>query len=406
MTETFVIVGGGLAAGQAVTELRETGFDGRVVLFTAESHLPYERPPLSKDYLLGQAEIDTVFVHPREWYDEHDIEVHRGVAARMLDLAEHRVVTAEGVETYDRLLLATGARPRSLPVDTGDAPVATLRTIEDAKRLRAAFGEGRRIVLIGGGWIGLEVAAAARRAGSEVTVLEALEQPLVGVLGPEVAEVFAALHRRHGVDVRTGAAVTDVEPGADATTVHVDGGAPVAADLVVVGIGAVPDVELAEAAGLATDDGVLVDAHLATSDPDVFAAGDVANAEHPLLGGRIRVEHWDTAQQQGALAARNLAGAGEQYDRLPFFFTDQYDLGMEYVGSIAPAGYDEVALRGDTDGLDFQAWWLKDGRVAAGMHVNQWDATDEIRRLVGQRVDAAHLRDPGVPLTDLGTDGA
>jgi 3-phenylpropionate/trans-cinnamate dioxygenase ferredoxin reductase subunit len=378
--QRFVVVGGGLAAAKAVEELRDAGFDGRIVLFCAEEHVPYERPPLSKGYLLGNDGIDVVFVHPQEWYDEHDVDVRLGTPVTAIDLANRELETARGTESYDKLLLATGARPRRL--DTGDAPVAYLRTIEDSRRLRAAFEPGRRIVLVGGGWIGLEVAAAARESGCEVTVLEALELPLVRVLGPEVAGVFADLHREHGVDLRTGVRVA----GFEADGVVLQGGEKVPADLVVVGIGAAPDTALAEAAGLAVDDGVLVDAQLTTSSEHVFAAGDVANHDHPVLGRRIRVEHWDTAIEQGRVAARNMLGEGLAYERLPYFFTDQYDLGMEYVGNAA--SYDEVVVRGDTsgdaeEGRRLTAWWLDNGRIVAGMHVNDWDAIEQIRQAVG-----------------------
>jgi len=391
MAGTFVVVGGGLAAGRAVEELREAGFDGRIVLFCAEDHLPYERPPLSKGYLLGNDELDVVFVHPQEWYDEHDVDVRLGTSVTGIDLAGKQVVTDAGHESYDKLLLATGAQPRRL--DTGAAPSAYLRTIEDSQRLKEAFAAGQRVVLVGGGWIGLEVAAAAREAGCEVTVLEALELPLVRVLGPEVAQVFARLHQEHGVELRTGVQVT----GFEVDGVVLDGDEKVTADLVVVGVGALPDTELAEAAGLAVDNGVTVDARLATSAPDVFAAGDVANHDHPVLGRRIRVEHWDTASEQGKVAARNMLGEGIAYDRLPYFFTDQYDLGMEYVGSAAE--YDDVVLRGDVGGRVFTAWWLQGARVVAGMHVNDWDASDHLHRIVGQEVDPVALRE--APLAEL-----
>ena len=391
MAGTFVVVGGGLAAGRAVEELREAGFDGRIVLFCAEDHLPYERPPLSKGYLLGNDELDVVFVHPQEWYDEHDVDVRLGTSVTGIDLAGKQVVTDAGHESYDKLLLATGAQPRRL--DTGAAPSAYLRTIEDSQRLKESFAAGRRVVLVGGGWIGLEVAAAAREAGCEVTVLEALELPLVRVLGPEVAQVFARLHQEHGVELRTGVQVT----GFEVDGVVLDGDEKVTADLVVVGVGALPDTELAEAAGLAVDNGVTVDARLATSAPDVFAAGDVANHDHPVLGRRIRVEHWDTASAQGKVAARNMLGEGIAYDRLPYFFTDQYDLGMEYVGSAAE--YDDVVLRGDVGGRVFTAWWLQGARVVAGMHVNDWDASDHLHRIVGQEVDPVALRE--APLAEL-----
>lgn len=397
--ETIVIVGGGLAAGKAAEELRVAGFEGRVFLFAREPHLPYELPPLSKGYLLGKDELDAVFVHPPGWYDENQIEVSMGTPVRALDLARHVVSFDGGEQAYDRLLLATGAKPRELPAGlvAPDARVATLRTISDSQRLKSEFREGRRIVFVGGGWIGLEAAAAATELGADVTVLEALDLPLIRVLGSQVANVFADVHRERGVRLRTKVQVQGI--GRDSVTLA--GGERIPADLVVIAIGVRPDTELADGAGLAVDDGVLTDATLATSDPDVYAAGDVANHDHPALG-RIRVEHWATAVEQGKVGARNLLGQEESYDRLPYFFTDQYDLGMEFVGA-TPAGdgatTDEPLLRGDVTGRLFTAWWLRGHgerrRVVAGMHVNDWEAIRDIRRIVGREVDVrALLEDP------------
>jgi 3-phenylpropionate/trans-cinnamate dioxygenase ferredoxin reductase subunit len=387
MTDTIVVVGAGLAAGKAVEGIRGAGFEGAVVMFGEEHHLPYERPPLSKGYLLGNDELETAFVHDPDWYDENDVDLRLGTAASVLDTGAHRVGTRDDQVSYDKLLLATGASPRHLAMaDDSGAPVAYLRTIEDSQLLKRSFGEDRAIAIIGGGWIGLEVAAAAREAGSAVTVLESLDLPLLRVLGPEVAEIFAGLHREHGVDLRTGVQVSGIEKSGRGAVLRLGSGETVDADLVVVGVGVAPNVALAEAAGLDTDNGVLVDEHLRSSDPDIYAAGDVANAVHPVLGRRIRVEHWDTAIGQGETVALSLLGQDATYDRLPYFFTDQYDLGMEYVGSVGPDGYDEVVLRGDTNTRVFRAYWLKDGRVLAAMHANDWDASDHIRSVVGNEL--------------------
>jgi 3-phenylpropionate/trans-cinnamate dioxygenase ferredoxin reductase subunit len=403
--DTFVVVGAGLTAAKAVEELRESGYDGRVVVFGDEQHRPYERPPLSKGYLLGDDELDSAFVHPTTWYDEHQVDLRLGSAVTALDVAGHRVRTRDGEQDYDRLLLATGASPRRLAVaDESGGPVAYLRTIEDSERLKEAFRAGRRVVVVGAGWIGLETASAARRAEAEVTVVESLELPLLRVLGPEVAQVFADLHTEHGVDLRLGAAITSVTRDGEGAVVHLGDGSELPADLVVVGVGVSPNTGLADAAGLATDNGVLVDEHLTSSDADVVAAGDVANAWHPVLGRRLRVEHWDTAIEQGRTAAHALLGEAPTYDRLPYFFTDQYDLGMEYVGNVGPDGYDEVVLRGDTSaagGRTFTAFWLRDQYVLAAMHVNDWDAADHLRALVGGRIEVARLRDQSVALEDL-----
>ena len=403
MSNPFVIVGAGLTAAKAVESLRSSGYDGQLVVFGEEHHLPYERPPLSKDYLLGNAEIDTAFVHTPEWYDEQDVDLRLGAPVTAIDLGSHQVTAGSDQQAYDKLLIATGSSPRHLPMaDDSGASVAYLRTMEDSRRIKSAFTQGGRIAVIGGGWIGLEVASAARNAGSEVTVLETLDLPLLRVLGPEVAEVFAALHRAHGVDLRLGIEVSAIEETGGRSVVRLGDGSSVEADLVVVGIGITPNTALAEAAGLKTDNGIVVDEHLRTSDPDVFAAGDVASAMHPVLGRAVRVEHWDTAIGQGETAGRNMLGKDEAYDRLPYFFTDQYDLGMEYVGSIGPDGYDEVVLRGDTtDTRVFTAFWLRGGKVLAGMHANDWDAIDPVRAIVGTTVDPARLRDESVPLAEL-----
>ncbi|MGZ4494436.1 MAG: NAD(P)/FAD-dependent oxidoreductase [Nocardioides sp.] len=401
MTQTFVIVGGGLAAAHAVTTLREEGFDGDIVLYGDEHHVPYERPPLSKGFLTGADELDSVFVHPRPWYDEQRVDLRLGTAVTAIDTAARTVTAGDGGTGYDRLLVATGAAPRPLAMaDESGAPVAYLRTIEDSRRLKDAFGPGRRIAIVGAGWIGLETAAAARAAGADVTVVEAADLPLLRVLGPEVARVFADLHREHGVDLRTGVRLEGVSGDAGSAVLRLADGS-VDADLVVVGVGAAPRTALAEAAGLAVDDGILVDEHLAASAPDVFAAGDVARAQHPVLGRRLRVEHWDNAIEQGKAVGRAMMGQDVSYDRMPYFFSDQYDLGLEYVGDVGPDGYDEVVLRGDVEGRVFTALWLAGDRVLAGMHVNDWDAADTLRALVGSRADADRLRDRAVPLDDL-----
>ena len=375
---SIVIIGAGLAGGTAATELREQGYEGTVVLVGAETHPPYERPPLSKGYLLGNDSLEDAFVHPRDWYAEHDVDLRLGVEATGLDTDAHVVSTTGGDLTYERLLLATGAEPRRLAVaeDSG-VPTAYLRTIEDSDRLRDAFAEALAQWRLGhkpfhippaetAAAIRLEVAAAAREKGCEVTVFETAELPLLRVLGPTVAQVFADLHREHGVDLRLG------------TSVAADDLA--GADLVVAGVGVSPRLDLARSAGLAVDDGVLVDAGLRTSVASVYAVGDIASHAHPVLGRRIRVEHWDTAINQAKVAAHNLAGADETYDAMPYFFTDQYDLGMEYVGHAS--GDDEVVVHGDLSARQFRAFWTREGRVVAAMHANDWDATDDLRAAV------------------------
>ena len=388
MSAPIVVVGGGLAAGTFVTQLRERGYDGEVVLLAEEAHAPYERPPLSKDLLLGKGSPDDAAVHETAWYAEHDVDLRTSTAATAIDLAGRRVQAGGEWLAYDELVLATGARARHLPLaDEAGVPVVYLRTLDDSLALREHLTEGTRIGIIGGGWIGLEVASAARQHGAEVTVLESLDLPLLRVLGPEVAQVFADLHREHGVDLRTGVQVTGITARGDGATVALQGegadGSALDVDLLVVGVGVEPNVELAEAAGLAVDNGIRTDARLRTSDAHVHAIGDVANIDHPVLGHPLRVEHWDTAKKHGATLAATLTGTPTDAADLPYFFTDQYDLGMEYVGNPGPEGYDRVILTGDVPGRVFRAWWVRGDRVVAGMHVNDWDAIDEVRRVVG-----------------------
>jgi len=396
----FVIIGGGLAGAKAAEALRDSGFDGDLVLIGDEQHRPYERPPLSKDYLAGKSSRDDVFVHPAQWYAEHGVDLRLGDAATAIDRAARTVRLADGGTVgYDKLLLATGSSPRRLQVPGGDT-AHYLRRLEHSESIRATFGAGRRLVVVGAGWIGLEVAAAARQAGTDVTVVEVLELPLLRVLGREIATVFADLHRANGVDLRFGAQVRELGPGG----VALADGTELPADAVVVGVGITPNTGLALDAGLNVDNGVLVDASLRSSDPDIFAAGDVANAQHPFLGRHIRVEHWANALNQPAVAAAAMLGRDAAYDELPYFYTDQYDLGMEYVGYVEPDGYDRVVIRGDAAAREFIAFWLAGDRVLAGMNVNIWDVTEPIKALIRSRtvVDPERLADPDTPLEHLG----
>ena len=405
-SETFVIVGAGLAGAKAAEALREQGFDGRLVLIGAEAHRPYIRPPLSKGYLQGTEDREKVYVHTKDWYAEHNVEFEPERSVTRLDRAAGRVELNDGTTIdYDKVLLSTGSSPRRLPIAGADADgVHYLRTLDDSDVLREVIATTSRLVVIGAGWIGLEVTAAARQAGVEVTLVETAELPLLRVLGPEVAQVFADLHSQHGVQSRFNASIAQIntEDGR-ATGVTLEDGTVIAADAVVVGIGAAPNTQLAEAAGLAVDNGILVDAGLRTEDPNVFAAGDVANALHPLLNRRIRVEHWANALKQPGTAAAAMLDADASYADLPYFYTDQYDLGMEYVGYVEPGDYDQVVFRGDVPGREFIAFWLKDSRVLAGMNVNVWDVTDPIKALIrsGAAIDPARLADTGVALTEL-----
>jgi 3-phenylpropionate/trans-cinnamate dioxygenase ferredoxin reductase component len=405
--DAYVIVGASLAGAKAAETLRAEGFADRVVLIGAESELPYERPPLSKDYLQGKSPRDKIYVHPEQWYAEHDIELQLGVTVTEIDPAAHRVTVAGGgSQPYAKLLLATGSAPRRLSVPGADLDgVVYLRTASDSDRIKAALESVSKVAVIGAGWIGLETAAAARTAGAEVTVLEALELPLLRVLGPETARVFAELHRDHGVDMRFGIGVAEVTGRAGrATGVRLTDGTQVDADLVIVGVGITPNTQLADAAGLQVSNGIVVGADLLSSDPEIYAAGDVASAFNPLFGKHIRLEHWANALNQPPAAARSMLGQPVSYDRVPYFYTDQYDLGMEYSGYVEPGGYEQVVFRGDTAAREFIAFWLDSGgRVLAGMNVNIWDVNDAIQALVrsGQPVDPDALRDPAVDLAGL-----
>ncbi len=408
MSGRVVVVGSGLAGAKTVEALRGRGYDGHVVLLGAETERPYERPPLSKGYLQGGEERGSAFVHPAGWYAEHDVDLRTGTTVTSIDLGSRDVLDASGTRTgWDHLVLATGAEPRRLDVRGADLDgVVTLRTLGDSDRLRSLLGAAPRVVVVGGGWIGLEVAAAARAAGCSVSVLVRDPLPLVGVLGPELAAMFADLHRSNGVDLRTRTEVAAVVAAGDGThvgAVELVDGTLLGADLVVVGIGAVPRVGLARDAGLHVQDGVVVDAHLRSSHPHVLAVGDIARAEHPFLGTHVRVEHWANALHQPSTAAATILGDDEPYDRLPYFFTDQFDLGMEYVGHVGAHGYDEVVVRGDLAARELIAFWRRDGRVLAGMNVNVWDVVDDVQALVRSRAVIARdrLADPSVPLPEL-----
>ncbi len=405
----YVIVGGGLAGAKAAETLREDGFEGRVVIIGDERDRPYERPPLSKGYLLGDDERSSVYVHEEGWYAEKSVELLTGRRVTKLDRGAHEVELEDGERIgYAKLLLTTGASPRRLRIEGNKLDgVNYVRRLGHTDRLREALASGGRVVVVGAGWIGLEAAAAARaKFGCEVTVVEPQPTALHAVLGPELGTVFGDLHRKHGVDFRFGTGVTEFTGEGTVSGVRTDDGTEIPADTVIVGIGARPNTELAEDAGLAVDGdtgGIVVDASLRTGDPDVFAAGDVASFPSARYGRRIRVEHWANALNGGPLAARAMLGQDVSYTDLPYFFTDQYDLGMEYTGWFAPGGYDQVVLRGDVEGLAFHSFWVAGDRVVAGMHVNLWDdGIGPVQELINAEhpVDTGRLADTSVPLAD------
>lgn len=403
---SFVIVGGGLAAAKAVEALRDNNFDGHIVVFADEEHLPYERPPLSKEYLAGKKSLTDFTVQNSDWYRDNNVDLRLSTRVSELDAAGHTVGLADGTTVgYDKLLLATGSASRRPPIPGSDADgVHYLRTYEDAVALNSVLTDGASLAVVGAGWIGLEVAAAARQRGVDVTVVEAARQPLLAALGETVGEVFATLHRDHGVDLRLETQVEEITLADGAATgLRTGDGATIAADAVLVAVGARPNTELAEQAGLSMGDGgVLVDASLRTSDPDIYAVGDIAAAQHPLFGTRIRTEHWANALKQPAVAVAGMLGTPGEYAELPYFFTDQYDLGMEYAGH-AP-DFERVVFRGDVAGDEFVAFWLDgDDRVLAGMNVNVWDVLDDVKALIRAQapVDVDKLRDPQSSLADL-----
>ena len=419
MTSTpssVAIVGAGLAGAKTAEELRTAGFDGTITMLGREEHRPYERPPLSKTNLLKGAVPDAdLFVHEPSWYSEHDVDLLLGCSVDEVDLETKTLTATNGGSSealrFDALVLATGSSPRHLDVPGADlSGVHYLRTLDDSRALHAALATGPRVVLVGGGWIGLEVAAAAATLGGSVTVLEASGMPLSTVLGERMASVLVEAHRAHGVEVRTHVDVASFtgDGAGHVTGVELRDGTQVPADIVVVGVGATPNVELAQAMGLDVDNGVLTDEHLRTSHPDVLAVGDIAHAWHPVLETRVRVEHWANALNQPKTVAATITGERAAYERLPYFYSDQYDLGLEYTGHVARGDVTELVVRGDESSGEFMAFWTREGSVAAGLSVNIWDRMEDIQALIRSRavVAPSRLADPDVPLGELAASPA
>ena len=385
MPETHVIAGAGLAGAKAAEALRSEGFEGRIVLVGDEPEAPYERPPLSKDYLRGEAPPEQARVHEAGFYSDHDIELLTGTKVTDLNAGARDVTLSTGERLgYDRLLLATGSEPRRLSVPGAELDgMHYLRTFADSDAIAAALKPGARAVIAGGGWIGMEVAASARQKGLEVAIVELEDVPLSRALGREAGLIYARLHREHGVELHTGVAVARVEGEGRVERVVLADGRALDADLLVCGLGAIPRTELAQRGGLAVENGVLTDAGLQTSDPHVFAAGDIANAEHPFYGHRVRVEHWANALNQPEVAAKAMLGKPASYDKLPYFFSDQYDTGMEYRG--LAIGADAFEIDGDAEAYEFVAYWRREGRTIAAMNVNVWDVGDEVEEAILSR---------------------
>jgi 3-phenylpropionate/trans-cinnamate dioxygenase ferredoxin reductase subunit len=400
--QTFVIVGAGLAGAKAAETLREEGYDGRLILIGDESERPYERPPLSKEYLRRETG-EKPFVHEHGFYEEHDIELWTSTHVTAIEAGSSELVLEDDRrQGYDRLLVATGAEPRRLDVPGADLEgVHELRTVADSERIAERIESGGRLLVVGSGWIGAEVAASARQKGCEVTMLEMASLPLERVLGPEVGTIYRDVHRDQGVEFIPETTVERFEGGEAVERVITRDGAEIEVSFVVIGVGVLPRTGLLEAAGAKTDNGILVDESLRTSLPGVFAAGDIANARHPLFDCHLRVEHWANALNQGSAAARAMLGQEVSYDEIPYFFSDQYETGMEYGGFATE--WDEVVFRGDTEGREFIAFWLKDERVLAGMNMNVWDVNEAIRDVIrsGEAVDRKRLIDPDVPISEL-----
>jgi 3-phenylpropionate/trans-cinnamate dioxygenase ferredoxin reductase component len=401
--QTFVIAGASLAGAKAAEILRSEGFAGRVVLIGDEPVRPYQRPPLSKAYLRGEVGFDDAAVHPEGFYADHDIELFTSTTVTSIDPNAKQIeMDPGGVLAYDQLLLATGAIPRQVTIPGAQlAGIHYLRSLSSCDSLRDALERATRLVVVGAGWIGSEVASSARQLGKEVALIEAGQVPLERVLGTEVGTMFRDLHADKGVELHMGVGVEAFRGTAAAEQVVLADGSLVSGDLFVVGVGVNPRTELAQAAGLALDNGIVVDQHLATTAPGIWAAGDVANAYHPVFDARIRLEHWSAALNQGPVAAKNMLGQDVEYQKIPYFFSDQYDLGMEYNGFAAH--WDQVVYRGDPENREVIVFWLEAGVPVAGMNVNVWEVSDPIAALVAakRQVDPARLGDPDLDLASL-----
>jgi len=406
---TAVIVGAGHAAGELATQMRDNGWRGRILVIGEEPSLPYHRPPLSKAYLAGTVTAQTLLIKPQAVFDSADIEFIAGVRVIAIDRAGSRVHLADGrTAHYDRLILATGGRPRTLPIPRIQQATPDnfhyLRTLADVDRMREQFKPGKRLVIIGGGYVGLEVAAVAIERGLHVTILEALPRVLARVTAPELSAFYAERHQNAGVEICTDTQVEDVQldPSGHAITamVTVDG-RHIEADLAVVGIGLIPNVELASDAGLAVDDGILVDEFGQTSDPNIYAAGDCTNHPNPYFGRRLRLESVPNALEQARCVAASVCGKPKAYASVPWFWSDQYHLKLKMVG--LSQGYDQLVMRGTTESDCFAAFYLKDGYLLAVDTVNRAPEFMLAKRLISERirVDPCRLADESIPVKDL-----
>ena len=401
--QTFVVIGAGQAGGWTAKTLRDEGFEGRVILIGDENFAPHERPPLSKEVLLGDAEKDVCLLWPPGTLEDADIELRLGLSVTAIDTDGRKLSLSDG-ETigWNKLMIATGGRARTLPVDGADLDgVYTLRTIADAEAIRSRLISGAKVLVIGAGWIGLEVAAAARKRNARATVIELADRVCARALTQEMSDWVHALHVRHGVDIRLSAEFERFEGDGKLEQAILSDGTALPCDIAVVGIGLIPNTELAEQAGLAIDNGIVVDEHGQTSHPDIFAAGDVTNHPNPLLGRRVRLESWENAQNQAINAAKAVLGTFESYAEIPWFWSDQYDANIQMMG--LPEDWDETAVRGSRDAGEFIEFYLKDGEIQGAAAINNPRDLRFTRRMMtsGKKFDAASLADPDIKLQKL-----
>lgn len=398
-----VIVGAGHAGGRAAEALRSAGFSGRVTMIGNEAWPPYERPALSKELLVGKTEIDKLFVRPRSYYEEQRIDLRLGEWAETIDRSAACVVLSNGAKVaYDRLFLATGARPRPLPIPGVNGPgVFFVRNIDDSLNLRERLKPGARVLIIGAGFIGLEVAAAAKGLGCTVIVAELAMHPLGRVAPREIGLFFADLHRANGIELRTNTAVTEIAEADGGCIAYTGDGDRLKVDAVVIGVGAVPNTELAETAGLAVDDGIVTDEFGRTSDPAIYAAGDATRHFNPILGRHIRLETWQNAQNQAIAVAKVVAGGSEPYAEVPWFWTDQFDVNFQSAG--APLAWDQIVWRGQPEQRRCTIFYMHDAKVVGGACINNGRELRFVKKLIasGAPVRCEMLADPAVRLTEL-----
>lgn len=403
---TTIIIGAGQAGVEVAVELRALGHAGRILMIGDEPHLPYKRPPLSKAFLAGGVPVDQLHARPPAQLEKANIELITGVAVRRIDRAAKQVELSDGRHLgYDKLALTTGGRARPLPIPGACREnLRALRSIADAQAIQGELVAGRRFVIIGGGYIGLEVASLAIKKGVRVTVLESAPRVLARVTAPELSAFYERVHREAGVEIRTGVQITAIEDGEGATLVRLADGTAVEADFILVGIGLIPNTELAVEAGLAVDNGIVVDEFGRTSDPDIVAAGDCANRPSPLLGQRVRLESVPSAMEQGKSAARTLAGQPKASDELPWFWSDQYELKLQMCG--LSTGYTDVVLRGSPEARNFTAFYLRHGQIIAADTVSRPPEFQIARKLAAARARVApeRLADESIPLKDIAAE--